>query len=365
MDDLKTRAWVEVDLGALRRNGAALAARSGVPLIPMVKADAYGLGAVEVARALLPLQPYAFGVATVREGEELRAAGIETDIIIFTPLLPVDFEAALEAKLIPTLGERDVIREWGYEGERWHLAIDTGMSRAGVRWDEVESIADLVAQSPPEGVFTHFHSAQLNDASVDVQEARFRRAITALPKPPAIVHAENSPALERRGDSHWSVARPGVFLYGVGGEEGAEIEPEQVAHVRARIVELRTLRHGETVSYDATYRAEGHRKIATVSIGYADGYRRSLSNRGVALVNGWPVPVAGLVTMDMTMVDVTGVRCQVGDVVTMLGRDGENVLKIVEVAHTAELSPYEMLVGLRLRMPRVYVDDDGERAGAR
>jgi alanine racemase len=133
--------------------------------------------------------------------------------------------------------------------------------------------------------------------------------------------------------------------------------PEPVVHLRARVIDLRTVDDGETVSYGATWRAAGRRRIATLGIGYADGYRRALSNRGVALVRGKRVPIAGIVTMDMIMLDVTDVRCELGDVATLLGRDGDDLLTVDAVADTAQMLSYELLVGLKLRVPRVYVDD--------
>ena len=358
-DDL-TRAWVEVDLGALRRNAAAFGERAGVPLLPMVKADAYGLGAVPVARALEPLDPWGYGVATVGEGAALREAGIAHPIVVFTPLLRDDFAAARAARLTPVLGDPGAIREWATGGGAWHLGVDTGMARAGVRWDGVGALGELLRAVPPEGVCTHFHSAERNDGSRDQQEERFREAIDALPAPhasPYVVHAENSAAVARSAPSRGSVARPGIFLYGVGSGPGAEIAPRTVVHVRARVVELRLLGDGETVSYGATYRAVGDRRVATVAAGYADGYRRALSNRGIALVRGRRAPVVGLVTMDMTMLDVTDVPCEVGDVATLIGRDGSEELGVESVACAGDLSPYEVLTGLRSRLPRVYRDE--------
>ena len=160
--------------------------------------------------------------------------------------------------------------------------------------------------------------------------------------------------------SRWSVARPGVFLYGVG--SGSGVEPEPVAHLRARVVDTRVVRDGETVSYGATWRASGTRRIATVPVGYADGYRRNLSNRGTALLRGRRIPVAGRVTMDMTMFDVTGTDAALGDVVTLLGSEGGQVITVPEMAAAAELSAYEILTGLRLRLPRRYVGDPLEAA---
>jgi alanine racemase len=351
-----SRAWIEIDLGALQRNAAEMARRAAVPLLPMVKADAYGLGAIPVARALESLQPWAFGVATVVEGAELRQAGVDRSILVFTPLLADEFGSARAHNLVPTLSSAALIRQWAESGGgRWHLAIDTGMNRAGVQWDRMAEVSELVRSHPPEGAFTHFHSADANDGSTEVQEQRFELAVRALPVRPVHLHAENSPSIERRGPSPWTLARPGVFLYGVGGGAGASVRPEPVAHLRARVVEVRDVAVGETVSYSATWRAAAPCRIATVAAGYADGVRRSLSNRGVALVRGCRAPIAGLVTMDMTMLDVTGMACEVGDTATFLGRDGEASLDISDVAASAGLSPYEVLVGLRLRAQRIYV----------
>jgi alanine racemase len=355
MQRLMTRAWVEIDLGALVRNGERFARAAGVPLLPMVKADAYGLGAVRIAHALLPLDPWGFGVATIEEGEELRRAGIDKPILIFSPLLPAQFDAARRALLRPVLGDRDSIQRWISLEDPWHLAIDTGMSRAGVPWREVLSIRDLVAAYPPEGACTHFHSAQLPNGSREEQERRFAEAVAKLPFPPKMLHTDNSPAIEHRAPSPYHLARPGIFLYGVGSGHGATIDPEPVVAVRGRIVEVRVVQEGDTVGYDATWRAPRAGRIATVSLGYADGYRRSLGNVAHALLTGERVPVVGLVTMDMTTLDVTDKQCAVGDVVTFLGRDGDALLTVREIAEAGNYSPYEILTGLRSRLPRAYV----------
>ncbi len=353
------RAWVEVDLGALKRNASMLAQRARVPLLPMVKSDAYGLGVEAIVWALESEDPWGYGVASVQEGAELRSLGVTRRILVFTPLLVDDLDDCMAHRLTPTLGDAKRIDAWHSSGgEAWHLAIDTGMNRAGMPWNRVTELRSLLEASPPEGAFTHFHSAESNDGTRGVQEQRFREAIAMLPSRPKYLHAENSPAIERKAPSPWDLARPGVVLYGVGGGTGAEVSPECVASLHGRIVELRDVEGGETVSYGATWRANGWRKVATVSAGYADGVRRSLSNRGVALVNGTRAPIAGIVTMDMTMLDVTGIDCAVGDVATFLGRQGDKELPIAEVARTGELSPYEVLVGLRLRAERMYLGGD-------
>lgn len=375
--------------------------RARVPVMPMVKADAYGLGAVPVARALESLAPWGYGVATVDEGAELRAAGIERPILVFTPILPADMESAHTARLTPVLGGEDAITAWDRvtAGSPWHLMIDTGMSRSGVSWDAIGALRTVLAAAPPAGACTHFLAADRADGSHERQVVRFNSALAALPRRPGVLHAENSPAIERLADaSPWTVARPGVFLYGVASRRPAPSErasigerdqphetpavttpsdpadailvPEAVVALRGRVVDLRTIEAGETVSYGGTFRADSRRRIATVPVGYADGYRRAFGNRAHALVHGQLVAVVGVVTMDMTMLDVTDVSCVIGDQVTLLGpermgeepgspadvtRPATSAIDLVAAAGAAGLSPYEVLTGLRLRLPRVYV----------
>lgn len=348
------RAWIDVDLEALLRNARALQHRAGVPLIPMVKADAYGVGAEAVTRALESVEPWGYGVATVKEGEALRRYGIRRPVMIFTPLLHAEFAAARAAGLTPTLGSDADIRAWGPSGAPYHLSIDTGMNRAGVPWRDVGSLREAVLVHPPAGAFTHLHSAELYDGSAEYETALFRDALETLGIDVPFLHVDNSAAIVRYDSSAWNAIRPGVFLYGVGSGPGAGLQPEPVVHLRARVVDVRWIEPGDTVSYDATYTAPRRERIATVAAGYGDGYPRSLSNRGVGLLHGEQIPVRGRVTMDMTVFDVTDVPCEIGDVVTMIGRDGEQLLTAEAVGAAAEMSPYELLTGLSVRLDRVY-----------
>jgi alanine racemase len=352
------RAWVEVDLDALVRNARALERHARTRLLPMVKADAYGLGAVPVATALERLDPIAFGVSSIAEGDELRGAGFTRPIVIFTPTLPRDLERVKRAGLTPSLASNDGIQRWqALGGGAWHLAIETGMHRAGRDWQAIASLHDAIRACPPEGAFTHFHSAELDNGSLEEQERRFCAALEALPVRPKLLHTENSAAVVRRQPSLWNCVRPGVFLYGVGSGETAALQPEPVVHLRAHIVELREVAAGDSVSYEAAWTAPAPRTIATIAVGYGDGYRRHLSNVGRAILRGAIAPVAGIVTMDMTMLDVTGLHAREGDVVTLLGREGDHVLSAETVAAWGKMSAYELLTGLRQRLPRVYTGE--------
>ena len=349
-----SRGWLEIDLDAIVRNARAMAAH--IPaILPMVKADAYGMGAVRVVRALERLAPWGYGIATIEEGRELREAGIQRPIVLFTSVALDELGAVRDAGLTPALASAQSIARWAsIGGGAWHLSIDTGMSRSGVRWDEVGELDSLLRAHAPDGALTHFHSATLEDGSLAEQEARFARALEAMPAVPPILHTENSAALARSDTSRWHIGRPGVFLYGVPVGGPPVVQPEPVVAMRARIVELRTVRAGESVSYDATYRAEREMQIATLPVGYADGYRRALGNRAHALVGGRRAPVAGVVTMDMTMLDVTGLDAHIGDVATLIGRDGAERIDVAELAELANASPYEILTGLNARLPRTY-----------
>lgn len=354
------RAWMDVDLGALVHNALASQSRAGVPLIPMIKADAYGLGAERVAEALESLEPYAYGIATIAEGRALRRSGITRPLIVFTPLLADEYDAARELALTPTLGSAEEITRWCEDsgGNGWQLSVDTGMSRAGVPWRDTAALRSLITRYPPAGAFTHFHSAELDNASIAEQEQRFRDAIATLPARPQWLHTDASAAIVRHGRSEWDAIRPGIFLYGVGSGAGRALDPEPVVHVRARIVETRWIEPGETVSYDATYKAESRRRIATIPMGYADGYPRALSNRGSALTAQGVARIVGLVTMDMIMLDVTDSECQVGDEVTLIGsgENGRNV-GIGELAGLAKMSHYELMTGLGSRLDRYYTNE--------
>jgi alanine racemase len=262
--------------------------------------------------------------------------------------------AASDARLTPTLGSAAAIDAWSRFGGLYHLSIDTGMARAGLPWREIGSITEQVTAQPPQGAFTHFHSPSLNDDTMEIQTERFRAAIASLPARPHILHTDSSGAIVRHDKSPWDAIRPGIFMYGVGSGEGAQLDPDPVVHVRARITEIRDVEAGDSVSYDATWIADSRRQIATIPLGYSDGYPRALSSIGKGFVRGTTVGIAGRVTMDMIMLDVTDTGAEIGDVVTMIGSTESQRQDVQSVAELAGMSPYELLTGLHSRLRRIY-----------
>ena len=348
------RTWIEVDLEALVANARAVLARAPRSrLLPMVKANAYGLGAVPVARALERVDPWGYAVATAHEGGELREAGITRPILVMAPQTAT-LEAVAAHHLTPALGSLEQIGAWLAlaPGRAFHVEVDTGMARWGLGWETVGADATRFGDAPGfEGVFTHFHSPWDDPASVREQSRRFQAAIAALPRKPPLVHAANSvTALDYPG-LVFDLARPGIFLFG--GRAGSHC-PRRVVQWRARVLATRWIEAGETVSYGATYRAAARTCVVTIGAGYADGLPRSLSNLGAALVEGRRLPIAGRVTMDFTMLASRDFEPRPGSVATLIGSDGPEAIELDDFATLAGTISYEILTGLGRRVTRVY-----------
>ncbi len=351
---LAERTWIEVDLGALLGNARTVAQRSGARLLPMVKANAYGLGAVRVARSLEALEPWGFGVATPEEGTELRAAGITRPVLVFS-LVTAALGTAAEYGLTPVLDTIEQVRAWrALAADRpFHVQVDSGMGRAGIWWEAFASHADeLGAAGGLEGVCTHFHSADADPASVREQWARFQAALGALRRRPALVHAANSAAALRHPETAADLVRPGIFLYG--GDVGADARPRPVATWRARVLDVKWREAGATVSYDATYVTPRRTCLTTLAAGYADGYPRALSSRGDVLIGGRRLHIAGLVTMDMIVVADHEWAPEPDAVATLVGSDGDDEITLDSFAAAADTISYDVLTGLGPRVLRVY-----------
>ena len=356
MSGTGSRAWMEVDLGALVDNARTVARTAGTRLLPVVKANAYGVGAVAVSKALEQVDPWGYGVATIEEGAELRAAGITRPILVFMPPRAQLFDEFDHHHLTPGLGDAGSILEWTTRGDRaFHVEIDTGMGRSGVRWDDVDELGEAVDTPSFEGCYTQFHSADRTDGSAEQQLERFLEAVRRLPRRPALLHVANSAAALRGQRFAFDLVRPGVFLYGGSPGEGLP-QPQPVVSVRARVLSVRRVRKSESVSYNASWVARRDTVIATIGVGYADGIRRTVGTSGQAhvLLRGARCPIVGLVTMDMTLIETGTLEVQVGDVATIVGEEAKQRITLEEFAGWSGALQREFLTGLGSRLPRMY-----------
>jgi alanine racemase len=344
------RAWVEVDLQHVLANAEAVLAQArGARLLPMVKADGYGVGALPCARVLEGLDPWGYGVATVPEALALRDAGIRRPILVFTPAQPGQLETYRRHALRAVLDRPELVGTWTLP---FHLEIDTGMGRCGVRWDD-EAVARC-ASPHLEGVFTHLYAADTDPASVAPQWERFTAARRRLGMSPQLVHVANSAGAWRLREA-LDLVRPGIYLYG--GRIAPDLPaPLPVATLRAPVVSLRRLAAGEPVSYGGDWRAPRATTVATLGIGYADGVPRAVQGKARVLLGGRRCPIVGRVTMDFVMVDLEAApdAVAVGDVATLIGVDGGATIPLDEFASWAGTISYEILARFGARLERRY-----------
>lgn len=349
------RTWIDIDLGALASNARTLMARApGARLLAMVKANAYGVGAVPVARALEALDPWGYGVATPEEGAELRAAGIARRILVLSPVTE-QLGAVAAHDCTPGLDGPSQVRAWrALAGDRpFHVQVDTGMGRAGIWWEAFGEQAGEFRDAPGfEGLFTHFHSAEDDPWSVRRQWKQFEAAVATLPRRPALLHAANSAATLAHPEVTADLIRPGIFLYG--GRAGGSVVPEPVVTWRARVLQVFAREAGATVSYGATFTAPGPITVAALAAGYADGVDRKLSNQGEVLIGGQRMGIAGRVTMDTTMVWTRGPGPEQGAVATLIGKDGDREITLDDMAEAAGTISYEVLTRIGARVERRY-----------
>lgn len=374
------RAWVEVDVEALRANYETVRCTVGArpAIIVMLKADGYGLGAERVVRALDPLGPWGYGVATADEGVALRKLGVRRPILVVSPMSATAAECAGAAGLTASISDVAGLDRWAEVARRcgpldFHVEIDTGMGRAGFDWRETAQLAEPVRSRVSErlrwtGVYTHFHGADAAEPTPTItQWQRFQDAVAQLPvsREDLIVHAANSAAALRFPELAADAVRPGIFLYGgdpvfdgdaVADRVAGVPRPRPVAMLRAKITLIREVPPGSTVGYGATYVSRGWERWATIGIGYGDGYPRRLSNGATALVRGRRAPLVGRISMDMSVVDITAVpEATIGDTVTLIGCDGEEQITLEDVARKAGTISYEILTGFTPRLPRVEI----------
>ena len=375
-------AWVEIDLEALRQNTAALKRLldRDTQMMCVVKADAYGHGAVKCAKAMLRAGANQFAVATVTEGVELRESGIREPIAILSEPPLETIQTIVDYDLSPAVFNQDFALALGEcaaaagKVATYHLAIDTGMTRIGVSWRdalELRHSIDFHRGIECAGTFTHFATADVSgDWDFHMQTRRFASAVRAIQDAgldTGLVHCANTPATILRPEVHLDMCRVGIGLYGL----HPALETRKVVHltpvmsVRGRITRVEHPEVGTGVSYGLTYRVpKPNVQICTVPMGYADGLSRNLSGNMDVLVNGERCPQVGRICMDQFMfaVTVNNIRAyrptravEYGDVVTVLGRDGNEIISADDMANRRNTINYEVVCDFGLRLQKIYV----------
>ncbi len=362
---------VTIDLDAISANFDAIRQKVGVPVMAVIKADAYGHGAIQVARLLQDRAAF-FGVSSMLEAMELRQAGLDTPILILGHTPVNAFPTAVREQIRPAifrwedaLALSQAAQEAG-EDARFHFAVDTGMSRIG--FPPAEEAADLcarIANLPgliPEGCFSHFATADSADLSRAKEQAQLFDAFCNMLQNRgvsiAIRHLNNSAGL-MNFDRHYEMVRAGIVTYGMYPSQEVSkslLSLKPALQFLSKVTFVKTLPAGRAISYGATFVTDRETVVATVPVGYADGYRRSLSGKFYCLIHGKKAPILGRICMDQMMVDVTGIPgVRPGDRVTLVGTDAEETITIEQIAEAADSFNYEFVCGISRRVPRIYV----------
>jgi alanine racemase len=375
---LDGRTWAEVSLSALGNNFHAIQKHvgKGVVICAVVKADGYGHGAVECARALESEGAEWLGVTDAAEGLALRGAGVDARILLMTGIWKGEEDSTVAANLTPTIWEAWHIESLEHAAQKRqivlpvHLKLDTGMNRLGAPKEALPGLCEMLAASKHlslEGVSTHFASAEVLDAEdASRQKKNFEEGVALLRSRgynPPLVHMGNSAAMTARPDTWKTMVRPGIALYGYSlaftrAGQPAAVDPLPLRPVlswKTRVLTVKDVAAGQSVGYMGTFVTKAQSRIAVLPVGYADGYQRLLSNRARVIVGGEYAPVVGRVSMDLTIVDVSHIpRVAVGDEVILIGENDGKSVDAVELARLCESVPYEILCGLSQRVPRVY-----------
>ena len=360
-------AWVEVNLDSIEKNILELKKylKPHSKLFAVVKADAYGHGAVMIAPILLASGVDFLGVSSIDEGLQLREAKIQAPILVLGAVPVWSFDWAATNNISVSVFSEEHIEACKQTFEKTgikpkvHVKIDTGMNRIGVRPENAVGFINKIKKSDfieLEGIFTHFATAETESYAKE-QYQKFQSVINAIDHNGLLIHCCNTSAVVCYDDFSYNMARVGVGIYGLQPDltpNTSKPNLKQAISLRGRITNIHTAQKGEGVSYSHTFQTSGTTKIATIPIGYADGVFRGLSNKIYGIVNGKKIKQIGNITMDQMMFDITDCDVKEGDTITLLGQDGEQFISIDEWAKILGTIHYELTCALRVRLPRVY-----------
>jgi alanine racemase len=362
----------EVDLSAIEFNIHSIQNRvAPAEIMAVVKANAYGHGAVKIAHTLIKNGVKCLGVASVEEGIELRDAGIDVPILVFSGLSLNQAALYIKSNLEATIFDKSGLAhltaaaQSARKNVTVHIKIDTGMGRVGVVWQNAVEFVKLVHASKGlnvKGIYTHFaNSDHLDKSFALLQLARFNNILQELVRAGIqipIKHAANSGAILDIPESYFDLVRPGISIYGyypsASTTESLQLKPAM--QLKSHVLFLKDISKGDSISYDRTYIAPQTTRVATIPIGYADGYNRLLSNGGTVLIGGQEFPVIGRITMDLLMVDVgDNSKIKIGDNVVLLGKQGNKEISIQSICNKLDTIPYEIMCSISNRVPRTYI----------
>jgi alanine racemase len=369
------RCWMEVSRAQLAANYNAVCAAvgPGVEVMPVVKADAYRHGSVEVGRVLQHEGARWLAVSNVEEGVVLRQGGVTTNVLVMGDFLPFERPALIDYDLTPCIHSLPQLADYHRMAAalgrplRYHLAVDTGMSRLGVRESPAALVEGVLAATGVrlEGLMTHFASSGNYASSQTGDQIRaflaVREAFTNAGIDPKFIHLSSSiPVAYGRREAWGNMVRPGHAIYGYvspvrGGAPAPVVDVKPAMNWKARILEVKDLPAGALVGYGAMHRCERPTRMAVVAAGYADGLHHRLSNKGKVIANGTLVPILGAISMDLTSIDITDCPpLGAGDPVTLVGAEGSVSLDAQQIARTAGTISYSILCGIGQRVKRVY-----------
>ncbi|WP_457639773.1 alanine racemase [Persephonella sp.] len=354
------RSWAEININRLKNNIALIHQYTKKDIFAVVKADAYGHGALSISKILQTLKPVKYlCVATAEEGKELREGGVSAGILVLGGILKDEVELFKKYNLVPVVsdfGQLQLVKEAGIK--KIHIKFDTGMHRLGFYPEETDRIIESVSTLKVEGIMSHFPSADTDRKLTESQINQFRKIVNRFIKKnikPTYMHIQNSAGLNYRCD-FCNAVRVGLSIYGERPSPDFPIPVKTVMSVKAKVITVKGLKKGDRVSYGGTFTADRDMKVAVVSFGYADGLPRDLSNRGYFLIKDRKANILGNVTMDMTVVDVTDIPdVYEGDTVTVIGKDTQREIYFEEVAKMCGTIPYEIMCRISKRVKRVSV----------
>jgi alanine racemase len=364
--------WVEIDLDAVSHNLHQIREKTepvGTGIMAIVKDNAYGHGAIEVSRTAAQIPVQMLGVATVGEAMELRRADISLPILLLCCILPDQVKEVVQHNITQTVCDLEICKHLSEEAARQnkivevHVKIDTGMGRIGIMYDQAVDLMKKIIQLPNiriDGMFTHFASADEDQPFTSLQYERFVSVIEQLEREGIKIplkHAANSSAILNFPSSYLNMVRPGLIIYGVyppGLPQTLDLKP--VMSFKTKVVYLKEVPAGWDISYGRTYTTDKITKVATLAVGYGDGYNRRMSNKGEVIIRGKIAPIIGTVCMDQCLCDVTHIpHVSIGDEVILIGKQGINEITADDLAQKAGTISYEVFCNINSRVQKFYI----------